>query len=205
MGTYHEYRAPQGEPADGEHDVWLDSGEVIWGHWDATTSAWVVDATADSSGLVGVQGPDGDPCPTGGEADTLDGRHVDDFLLEEDFMITDPWHIVGDTGEPVMQQGWTNSCSDNPLRFRKITGGMVEIRGIITHDSSIACGPCFLPEGYRPEFTFKLPYNDPSFRHYLYPYQSESYVWIMPTGEIQTSAFNTAYPGVEFFGVKFQP
>lgn len=77
MGVYHEPRVPQGAPAVDEHDVWLDNGSVIWGHWNGT--AWVVDATADASGLVGVQGPDGDPCPTGGEADTLDGLHATAF------------------------------------------------------------------------------------------------------------------------------
>ena len=67
MGWYHEPRVPQGEPAVNEKDVWLEDGVIKLGHWDG--SAWVVEATVDSTGLLGEKGATGDegpPCPTGG-------------------------------------------------------------------------------------------------------------------------------------------
>ncbi len=44
---YHEARAPQGNPSDGERDVWFDNGEIKFGHYDITLptngNRWVVD------------------------------------------------------------------------------------------------------------------------------------------------------------------
>ena len=81
MGRYKEGRAPQGAPTDGEKDVWMADGEIILGHYVAATDEWVADAVVDSAGLVGVQGPAGEPCPTGGEADTLDTLHASAFAV----------------------------------------------------------------------------------------------------------------------------
>jgi hypothetical protein len=144
MGTYNEPRPPSGSPVDNEKDVWLADGKVKWGHWNEATGAWIVDATADANGLVGEKGPDGDPCPTGGEADTLDGFHASHFKAIE---AEDTWHVVGDSGEQQFESGWSQWDSDK-LRFKK-SGGVLTIVGFFKRISSGTPGVIFsLPDGY---------------------------------------------------------
>ena len=68
MGVYHEPRVPQGSPTTGEKDVWLEGGEIKFGHWDG--SGWVVDSAiaggSESSTTIGtgewhVVGATGEP------------------------------------------------------------------------------------------------------------------------------------------------
>jgi len=177
--SYHEYRAPQGAPADGEHDVWLENGTVKWGHWSAATSAWVVDATADSAGLVGVQGPPGDPCPTGGEADTLDGKHASEFVSAGSVAWTDVtsylnnWHVVGG--------GYAS--------YRK-KNGIVEVmcRQIAcNYESDVDKVAFILPEGFRPGNYMALgishSYGGPSgVKGYVVPFKVISNGYVYPNG-----------------------
>lgn len=151
METYYEYRAPSGTPADGERNVWFADGKVKWGKWDAATSAWVIEREEDYQGQVGMQGPTGEagpPCPTGGEADTLDGYHASDFLTGED----DTWHKVGAAGEPaygVAHSAMGSGTYDN-LWFRK-KNGVVYIQGACKFIYQAGYDEIFtLPVGYRP-------------------------------------------------------
>ncbi|MFA5376767.1 MAG: hypothetical protein WC455_13545 [Dehalococcoidia bacterium] len=155
MGTYHEYRAPQGEPATGEHDVWLENGEVVWGHWDG--SAWVVDATADSAalpgptgdkGATGDKGPTGDegpPCPTGGNADTLDGLHANEISANVD----SPAYIVipYTSGCPSLGSGWSTDWL-----VLKRWGDVVFLNGEVTWTTGASSVLLTLPSGYRPGY-----------------------------------------------------
>lgn len=43
MGRYNEARAPSGNPANGERDVWFGGGEVKFGHYVSASDVWVVD------------------------------------------------------------------------------------------------------------------------------------------------------------------
>jgi hypothetical protein len=64
----------------------------------------------------------------------------------------DPWHVVGDAGEPALEAGITNLGGDYaPCRFRKI-GGVVWID--LAFNRTVANGsPIFtLPAGYRPAY-----------------------------------------------------
>jgi hypothetical protein len=64
----------------------------------------------------------------------------------------DKWHVVGTTGEPAFQNGWTNydiTGTWQPARFRKFPGGLVSVQGLVksgTLDTAIFT----LPAGYRP-------------------------------------------------------
>lgn len=64
----------------------------------------------------------------------------------------EPWHVVGDPGEPAFQNGWVNYTTIagyQPVGFRKWPNGQVQIRGLIMNGTSGQ--PAFtLPTGYRP-------------------------------------------------------
>ena len=124
MGVYHEPRVPQGSPTTGEKDVWLEGGEIKFGHWDG--SDWVVDRTIGS-----VE-----------DSGTIDNGT--DLLAAED------WHLVGNTGEAQFNAGWTNTSSLNPMKYRLLTTGAVEVRGEVVCDSSANPDIMTMPTGYRP-------------------------------------------------------
>jgi hypothetical protein len=68
----------------------------------------------------------------------------------------DPWHTVGNPGEPAFQNAWVNfDPSEQPLSFRKFPDGKVVVRGIIKNGSfAVAC--VTLPVGYRPPKTVRF-------------------------------------------------
>jgi len=192
MGTYNEPRPPSGAPTDGEHDVWLDGGTIKWGHWNAATSAWVVDATADSDGLVGAKGPDGDPCPTGGEADTLDGKHASEFMLAED----DGWHNVTS-----FYNSWSLPIEGGGYcKYRK-RGGWVYVSGNMLKNTVLADidKPAFiLPEGYRCTFPlapYGITHSPGSGGGYIRYCQTSSSGYVSPHGVVDNwVTFSLAFP-----------
>ena len=101
MGTYHEPRVPQGSPTTGEKDVWFESGDIRFGHWDG--SAWVVDKVINS------------------EVDTPAPDYGTDELAAED------WHYPDPQVEYIY--GWESDDPINKLRYRSLTNGGVELRG----------------------------------------------------------------------------
>ena len=66
----------------------------------------------------------------------------------------DPWHYVGDTGEPAFQNSWGNYGENLAYRLRE--DGVVDIQGYISHPTgaSSSSNVVFtLPVGYRPSST----------------------------------------------------
>lgn len=65
----------------------------------------------------------------------------------------EPWHVVGNSGEPAFQNGWVAlGGNEPPPRFFKDPHGIVHLEGAVkngTNDSAIFT----LPVGYRPAYT----------------------------------------------------
>jgi microcystin-dependent protein len=62
----------------------------------------------------------------------------------------EPWHIVGDPGEPQFQNGWSSYSSPHgPVAFRKYPDGKVKMRGLIQYGAAHSIA-FTLPPGYRP-------------------------------------------------------
>ena len=129
MGTYHEPRAPQGAPTDGEHDVWLEDGKVKFGHWVNASSTWVVDREISYN----------DDEVTG--TSQIDPN--DSYEAEE-------WKNVGSSGNAQFVTGWSNPDSSNPLKYRLLTNGHVEVHGKAINDSSANLFITTMLSGYRP-------------------------------------------------------
>lgn len=68
----------------------------------------------------------------------------------------DGWHYIGDPGEPVFLNGWSNYSSEGDTytraSFKKDAAGNVHLRGMINSGTD-GSDAFFLPEGYRPETT----------------------------------------------------
>ncbi len=68
----------------------------------------------------------------------------------------EPWHVLGDLGEPTLEAGWSNLAGRAPVAFRKDADGVVYLRGTIR--AALPMGPTpysqslafTLPVGYRP-------------------------------------------------------
>jgi len=147
MAKWYESSVKTGDPVDGEFDFVFDNTTGEMKIVKLVSGSWVVQGTVNPDGLVGAKGPDGDPCPTGGEADTLDGHHAAEFL-------PGAWHVVGASGEPAYHSDPAGMWANGTIRFRKI-GDMVQIFGTVWHvgyPSSHPGGSILftLPEGYRP-------------------------------------------------------
>lgn len=60
------------------------------------------------------------------------------------------WHTVGGFGEPGYQAPFAARAGE-PLKFRKLASGLVELRGACDSTTSVREGTVFtLPVGYRP-------------------------------------------------------
>jgi hypothetical protein len=63
--------------------------------------------------------------------------------------VPEAWHVVGESGEPAFQNGWTNEPGYHEAAFLRDPMGFVHIRGVVqsgTDNATIFT----LPEGYRP-------------------------------------------------------
>lgn len=84
-------------------------------------------------------------------------RRVQDLFAETDAYktyVTNPWRLVGTTGEPAYQNGWAQyNAGDgyqDPTGFVKDIDSFVHLKGIIRSGS---LGTVYtLPEGFRPPF-----------------------------------------------------
>ena len=64
---------------------------------------------------------------------------------------TQPWHVVGDAGEPAFQNGWVNDASFYETRFLRDDYGLVHITSEDMQRSVSAGSVVFtLPVGFRP-------------------------------------------------------
>jgi hypothetical protein len=66
------------------------------------------------------------------------------------------WHIVGDTGEPAFQSGWTNS-DNNATQHEPRAGFYKDPLGVVHLEGHVQLGQIrttvfTLPEGYRPQW-----------------------------------------------------
>ena len=97
----------------------------------------------------------------------------------------DAWHQVGASGEPAFQNNWTNlGSSNNPLMFRKMPDGTVQIKGTLNGSAAGSPGNVIftLPVGYRP---LKIQYRHGL--HYSGGFVS-NVTTIQPTGTVTSSA-----------------
>jgi hypothetical protein len=172
MGTYHEYRAPQGAPADGERDAWLEDGKLVIGHYVSATGTWSTDRTIDYANITGVEpsfskntgfnknfgdmagtvaeGNHGHGGTFAGDADTVDGKHASEFASAQ----TDTWHKVGAGGEPAYMARWqARGTDDNDNIWFTKRNGFVFVQGAAKFIYAYAqpdLGIFTLPAGYRP-------------------------------------------------------
>ena len=77
------------------------------------------------------------------------------FLVKGIF--PEPFHIVGDTGEPPFENGWTNfGGGRTTVGFYIDTTNVVHLKGSLTGGTS-ATTAFTLPAGYRPSATLLMP------------------------------------------------
>ena len=78
---------------------------------------------------------------------------ADGTQKQSDYLATpaalEGWHSVGAAGEPAFLNGWANFDANNAAQFRKLSNGVVELRGLVIGGSSGAT-VFNLPPGYRP-------------------------------------------------------
>lgn len=60
----------------------------------------------------------------------------------------EPWHYVGESGEPAFENGWVNISGQPAAAFRIREAGVVDV--YFTVQSGISAEIFTLPEGYRP-------------------------------------------------------
>lgn len=70
--------------------------------------------------------------------------------LEPKLAVSEPWHTVGNAGEPAFQNAWVNFGGGHAVAgFYKDPTGVVHLKGFVKN--GVAGGTIFmLPEGYRP-------------------------------------------------------
>ena len=61
----------------------------------------------------------------------------------------EPWHYVGEAGEPAFENGWENVPGDTNLAFRIREPGVVDLHGVV-QSGTPGAAIFTLPEGYRP-------------------------------------------------------
>ena len=61
----------------------------------------------------------------------------------------EPWHYVGEAGEPAFENGWENVPGDTNLAFRIREPGVVDLHGAV-QSGTPGAAIFTLPEGYRP-------------------------------------------------------
>jgi hypothetical protein len=122
-------------------------------------AAWIIKVKGpqvDSGGaLVGPKGPKGDKGDTGpkgatGPAGPKGDTGAQGVPGDSVKVPMDTWHIVGQPGEPVFENGWGNyGGSFAPASFRKWPDGTVSIRGLVSA-GAVNSAVFTLPPGYRP-------------------------------------------------------
>jgi hypothetical protein len=75
------------------------------------------------------------------------------LLIDDEDDDPDPWHIVGDAGEPAFGTNWQNNGGDTQTaRFRKTSDGWVWLQGLVERTVDIGTDSTIftLPVNYRP-------------------------------------------------------
>lgn len=71
------------------------------------------------------------------------------------------WTIVGGTGAPAFETGWTHyySATQEPMGFRKLPDGTIKLKGLVKNAAAQAAGSIIftLPAGYRPAHYMRMP------------------------------------------------
>jgi microcystin-dependent protein len=100
---------------------------------------------AGPEGPVGPAGPDGPTGPAGATGATGATGPAGDSVK----VPLEPWHQVGDPGEPAFENGWAAIAGETPPAYRKYPDGRVALRGAARGTAQGV--PIFtLPVGYRP-------------------------------------------------------
>lgn len=125
--------------------------------------------------VIRVGGPKGDKGDTGGNATVP----------------MDPWHIVGDPGEPAYTNGFAKSST--PLRFRKDPLGRVYVTGNLSNGVANGVAVFVLPAGYRPtrgQYYDVLGSGGNTF----------GYLWVDPSGRIDAyyTAASPSWVNIDF-------
>ena len=166
MGVYHEPRVPQGAPVTGEKDVWLEGGEIKFGHWDG--AAWVVDR------IIGaVEEVDDNPLVDIGT----------DALAAEAWKEVLPFttNMETETNGYFEEAGWTNYSSANPVRYRRLTNGRVELRGEIVSTGATGSAIVLLPQAYKPQYQYDFD-GGATLKYY------NGSAWVTPDGYVTVDA-----------------
>lgn len=187
MNTYHEYRAPQGEPADGERDVWMEDGEVKFGHWDG--SAWVVDRVISSVDVTT------EPIVDFG-TDALAAEDWIEFLPYTSYMNVD---LYGYIDSPC----WENYSAENPVRFRRLTNGRVEIRGELVSNTTVQGALVLLKGSHHPQYQDNIGETD-TLKYYNGSTWLTPSVYVTVDGDVTTGVSGAgAGARIQFSGFTF--
>lgn len=83
----------------------------------------------------------------------LPARGIGDPFDPDESEPLEPWHLVGDVGEPPFTGGWSNLSGYAPAGFYLQPDYWVRLQGVVT--GSTATATTFtLPDGYRPPIPF---------------------------------------------------
>jgi hypothetical protein len=135
--------------------------------WPRTEEVWFVKREGIDWTLVGRLRGLGEPLSDIADNEVqLDGVRITradgQELITLQELVPEPWHQVGNTGEPVFSSPWTHLIAGEELKFMKDPLGFVHFQGAITGANGSATQVFTLPVGYRPNGT----------RRYV------SYIWL---------------------------
>lgn len=92
-------------------------------------------------------------CP----GDPVSRAQIAVFVVRTLLAEPEPFHIVGEAGEPPFENGWIN-VDDSEAGFYKDFQGVVHLKGTISGgEASNGTDAFTLPEGYRPAESLFLP------------------------------------------------
>jgi hypothetical protein len=106
----------------------------------------------------------------------------------------DTWHVVGASGEPILQNSWTwfGGAYSTPA-FRKLPDGKVKLRGSVK--SGTVAAIFTLPVGYRPPATTMFSVSTGG------GVNVASYVVVYASGSVETPTANNAFTSLD--GIEF--
>jgi hypothetical protein len=140
-------------------------------------------------GPAGPAGPAGPGVPAGGATGThLAKTSGADYATAWVPGVSDPWHQVGQAGEPAFVNGWT-TLGPHPVKFRKRADGTVELRGMLV-PGTLNSQAFTLPVGYRHVGSNELYFSSFGYTGSAY---STGGIHVSGTGLVVPAFMNPAY------------